>query len=113
MKGYVRGKEEKIVIQVMCYFLKSVDYKHNNYKLPTLSGKHPMLSNLISGLSSRTFKQYTVSRRLSGFQSCASRYPSGRDVGKEERSFLSTGESRTGPGAQSFERNPDSQQEVG
>ena len=54
----------------------------------------------------------TLSRRLSRLQSCASRYPSGRDVGKEERSFLSMGESRAGPGAQSFDKNPESQQEV-
>ena len=40
MRVYVRGKEAKIVIKVMSHVLKSVDYKHNNYKLPTLSGKH-------------------------------------------------------------------------
>lgn len=41
-------------------------------------------------------KQCTVSKRLSELQPCAGKYPSGKDGGKEGRSFLSSGESETG-----------------
>lgn len=56
-------------------------------------------------------KQCTVSKRLSELQPRAGKYPREREGGKEGRSSSLVMTARQGARGQSFERNPDGQQE--